>query len=72
MSHPVRLPLIMMEITWTPEAVAPGVAMNGKLVFANGDMTGYGLHGDFVNGWDVEVLDKALNTQGCIGTDTEM
>lgn len=28
-------------------------------VFSNGDATGYGFHADFVNGWDVEVLQRA-------------
>jgi hypothetical protein len=31
-------------------------------VFANGDATGYGYHGDFLNGWDVNVLQKAIDT----------
>jgi hypothetical protein len=31
-------------------------------VFAQGDSTGYGFHGDFVNGWDVQVLQKAVDT----------
>jgi hypothetical protein len=31
-------------------------------VFANGDATGYGFHGDFFNGWDVDVLQKAIDT----------
>ncbi|KAF2470030.1 WSC-domain-containing protein [Lindgomyces ingoldianus] len=31
-------------------------------VFSNGDPTGYGFHGDFVNGWDVPVLQKAVDT----------
>ncbi|KAF2015096.1 WSC-domain-containing protein [Aaosphaeria arxii CBS 175.79] len=31
-------------------------------VFANGDPTGYGFHGDFVNGWNVGTLQKAVDT----------
>lgn len=31
-------------------------------VFSNGDATGYGFHGDFLNGWDVNVLQKAVDT----------
>lgn len=30
-------------------------------VFANGDATGYGYHGDFLNGWDVNVLQNAVD-----------
>lgn len=42
----------------------------GKFVFANGDTTGYGFHGDFINGWDNSVLTTALGqcAQGPAGS----
>jgi hypothetical protein len=49
-SHPVRLPQIMLEYTFKPSAWAPGVATRGKLAWANGDTTGFGVHADFING----------------------
>lgn len=33
----------------------------GKYVFANGDTTGYGFHGDFMNGWDEQLLTQAVD-----------
>lgn len=35
-------------------------------VLSNGDSTSHGFHGDFVNGWDVNVLQKAVNN--CLPT----
>lgn len=32
--------------------------------FANGDTTGYGFHADFTNGWDIDILQSALDTCG--------
>lgn len=40
--------------------------MSGHLAWANGDTTSYGLHADFLNGWDVDILGNALNHPGCV------
>lgn len=49
---------------WTNEVdQEPG----GRFVFANGDATGFGFHGDFLNGWNMGVLTNA--TRDCLYTD---
>ncbi|KAI9462049.1 WSC domain-containing protein [Russula earlei] len=60
-SHPVHLVSIFYEVYF---AVAFFNALNdgGRFVLANGDPTGYGLHGDFMNGWDRSVLSRAITT----------
>ncbi|KAJ9098763.1 hypothetical protein QFC21_004411 [Naganishia friedmannii] len=68
-SHPIRLPSILLEVTYHPEkfpAITKGKNMKGNLVLANGDTTGYGLHADFIMGWDRAILTKALNDPGCV------
>jgi len=34
-------------------------------VLACGDSTGYGMHGDFLNGWDQTILQAAINSPTC-------
>ncbi|KAI0245871.1 hypothetical protein BJV78DRAFT_1079384, partial [Lactifluus subvellereus] len=60
-SHPIHLVSIFYEVYYN---VAPFNALNngGRFVLANGDPTGYGLHGDFLNGWDRSVLSRAITT----------
>jgi len=60
-THPKRFMTLFYEFiydakSWDSEWV------DGKhpFVFANGDPTGYGYHGDFVNGWDIPTLEKAI------------
>jgi hypothetical protein len=68
-SHPIRLPSILLEVTYHPEkfpAITKGKNMKGNLVLANGDTTGYGLHADFIMGWDRAILTKALNDPKCV------
>jgi len=36
-------------------------------VLSCGDSTGYGFHGDFFNGWDVDLLQTAINDPTCDG-----
>ncbi|KAK5148930.1 hypothetical protein LTR04_000305, partial [Oleoguttula sp. CCFEE 6159] len=57
-SHPVQLVHLFFEVLY-------GVAQidttdGGQFMFAYGDPTGFGFHGDFLNGWDPEVLAPAL------------
>lgn len=37
------------------------IHLTALLVFSFGDETGYGMHADFVNGWDQQVLEDAVN-----------
>ncbi|TGZ81697.1 WSC-domain-containing protein [Ascodesmis nigricans] len=67
-SHPKRFISLFFEILfsvkeWDSEWV------NGKhpFVFSNGDPTGYGLHGDFLNGWDPATLKEAIKCDASSG-----
>jgi len=56
--HPVQLIHLFYEVLY-------GVAQidqtdGGRFMFSQGDPTGYGFHGDFINGWDMDVLTPAL------------
>lgn len=57
-----RLPSIYYETIWNT-AIFQGIA--GQFVLSNGDQTGLGYHGDFLNGWDTEVLSEAIKV--CTG-----
>ncbi|OLN81142.1 WSC domain-containing protein-like protein 6 [Colletotrichum chlorophyti] len=63
LSHPKRFPTLFYEVIFNVNEFKDRW-YNGKqpFVLSNGDPTGYGLHGDFINGWDVNVLQAALNT----------
>lgn len=61
-SHPVQLISIFYEIIFSTGNFAD-MWYGDKQPFrwAMGDPTGYGFHGDFVNGWDIDVLQAATN-----------
>ena len=66
-THPVRLPEIFAEVSWQV-ADFPYTAGPWPFVWSFNDTTGYGYHGDFVNGWDVAAFQAALD-QNCTSLD---
>lgn len=61
-SHPVAIYAIFLEFFFNTQPF-PDFE---NWVYAMGDLTGYGLHGDFINGWTDQVaLQKAIAT--CTG-----
>ncbi|OCT50818.1 WSC domain-containing protein [Cladophialophora carrionii] len=62
-THPVLLPHLFFEVIYSVNSVDQ--SGGGMFVFAQGDTTGYGFHGDFLNGWDPDVLDAAIDQ--CMG-----
>ncbi|KAG5922085.1 hypothetical protein E4U53_003734 [Claviceps sorghi] len=58
-SHPFAVYSIFLEFFYDTGAIKNF----NRLVWSTGDATGYGLHGDFVNGWsDQSALERALST----------
>ena len=56
---PIRTPTLFYETIWDVHVFANEP---GEFVFANGDPTGYGYHSDFMAGWNVTLLQSAINT----------
>ncbi|KAF2220841.1 hypothetical protein BDZ85DRAFT_202453 [Elsinoe ampelina] len=63
-SHPVQLVSIFYEVIFNTNKLefwAGDQGTNQPFIFAQGDATGYGFHGDFLNGWDIPLLQKAVD-----------
>lgn len=61
-SHPVQMISLFYEVTWDIHSLKYLWQDQGqpKLVWSNGNPTGMGFHGDFLNGWDIQVLQSAI------------
>ncbi|KAK9893605.1 WSC-domain-containing protein [Cystobasidium minutum MCA 4210] len=59
-SHPVHFVTLFQEFVYDVGKF-PFNAEGPTWVFATGDSTGYSLHADFQNGWDVDVLQQAID-----------
>lgn len=60
----VHTPHLFYEVYWnTPKFAGRWTEGKGKqpFVLANGDPTGYGLHGDFISGWDEKTLQQMID-----------
>jgi hypothetical protein len=70
-SHPVRVPSMMLEVTWDTASYMPDTPLAGHLAWANGDTTGHGIHADFTNGWDRDVFIAAMASPACVGPNSD-
>ncbi|KAI1621836.1 WSC domain-containing protein [Exophiala viscosa] len=66
-THPYLMPHLFFEIYYFPNSM--DTSDGGQFVFSNGDTTGYGFHGDFMDGWDNDVLTEAVAQ--CLVNDTD-
>lgn len=70
-THPVRIPGIFYEVLYSVDLDKfPHGNGHNPFVWACGDPTGYGLHGDFLNGWDQGVVQAALRDPSCQSQNT--
>ncbi|KAG8858248.1 hypothetical protein FRB96_005378 [Tulasnella sp. 330] len=63
-AHPVTLVHLFYEVTWDLSSFRSQWVPQGypwPFVYSNSDPTGWGWHGDFFNGWDVPVLQNAID-----------
>lgn len=67
-THPMRVPHIKMENGYDTASVFDLVEPNSYTV-SHGDPTGFGMHGDFMNGWEEGALSNLFKTcpQGGFG-----
>ncbi|KAL8848694.1 MAG: hypothetical protein Q9221_006304 [Calogaya cf. arnoldii] len=56
-THPVPLIHLFYEVLYGVNDIKLD---GGKFVFSHGDTTGYGFHGDFMNGWKTDVLTAGI------------
>jgi hypothetical protein len=65
--YPVRLPVLFYETIYQTTLFN---GSDGQFVFSNGDPTGFGYHGDFIAGWDNDILQEAINSTVCTNGDS--
>ncbi|KAJ5217785.1 uncharacterized protein N7469_011410 [Penicillium citrinum] len=60
----IHLPHIFYEVYWNTPLFADRWEQGQgtqPFILSNGDRTGYSLHGDFISGWDVDILQKIID-----------
>ena len=58
-THPKLLPHLFYEMYYNIDSV--NTSDGGRFLLATGDTTGYGYHGDFLNGWNPDVQARAVS-----------
>lgn len=57
-THPVLLPHLFYESYYNLDSV--DTSDGGRFLLATGDTTGFGYHGDFLNGWNMDTQSQAI------------
>jgi len=70
-THPVRIPGVFFEHLYSTTGFPHGDGKN-RFLWSMGDPTGYGFHGDFVSGWDPEVMRQAIKDPKCSNSNKDM
>jgi hypothetical protein len=70
-THPVRIPGVFFEAFYSVSAFPHGNGTN-PFVWSCGDPTGYGFHGDFLSGWNPNIMAKAIKDVKCDLNNTDM
>lgn len=69
-SHPVQLMVLFYEVIYATQQFADKWYGNQQpFVLAHGDPTGYGGHGDFINGWQGNTLQQVIDQCTAGGAD---
>jgi len=63
-THPELIPIIFFEVSYSVDKFPHGKGTN-PFVWSCGDPTGYGFHGDFLGGWDPDVMQAVINNPLC-------
>jgi len=64
----VRLQAIFFEAFYSVSAFPHGDGKRQPFVLSCGDPLGYGMHGDFLSGWDPVIMQKAIEDPSCFST----
>lgn len=70
-THPVRVPGVFFEAFYSVAQFPHGQGTQ-PFAWACGDPTGYGFHGDFLSGWDADVMRAALLDPKCDSSNPDM
>lgn len=58
--YPIQFPTLFVETDYGVANVPNGTD-DSRFVFSQGDPTGFGFHGDFINGWEMDVQTAAVD-----------
>ncbi|KAM7205083.1 protein of unknown function (DUF1996) domain containing protein [Rhypophila sp. PSN 637] len=62
----IHVPHLFYEVYWDTHKLLPRyqhlLGKESPFVWANGDTTGYSIHGDFISGWDEKALQQIIDS----------